>query len=438
MTKSDDKHEPNLLRHLFPSYRVPRASFAEAGIPLSVPQAISCVDSTFALGAPALRAPSMDDATAYLDLLGRLSSHSGLLRRVELAVDLASGQELLARLLAHHREESLQIEPVALLPHPSREVIGKLEGLNVKEAGLMFGASDYQRPSLTRAAEDLVDLIEACVEKRIRPRLDLTDATRCDAEAFVLPLVETCQEHMARRGLGALRLRLYDTLGLGLPWSEAPVPRSVPRLLRLVAHHLGLQPDQLEFAGSNDLGLSLANTLSAAVNGCGGLVCTVGGVGERAGVAPLEQALIHLSGLFGGDCDLTVVTQIISLLASLGLKPGKLHPLWGEAGLTTSLIPSKLPVEESSELYAPFDTARLIGRLPEVAVLPTSGTMGIAHLLHQNLPQAGLEHDDEAVRCVLDWVIAEGLTGPLEWEQIEPKVRELLPQHFAAEEPADS
>jgi isopropylmalate/homocitrate/citramalate synthase len=435
MTKTDDPYEPNLLRHIFPTYRVPRASYAEEGIPLSVPKAVSCVDSTFGLGALALRGPSMDDATTFLDLLDRLNSHSGLVQRMELAVDLSGGHELLARVAAHHRAQNLQVEPVALLPHPSREVIARLEG--VKEAGLMIGASDYQRLSLTRAAETLIDLIEACVERRIQPRLDLTDATRCDAEDFLLPLVEACQEHMARRRLGALRLRLYDTLGLGLPWSEAPIPRSVPRLMRLVAYHLGLQPDQLEFVGANDLGLGLANTISAALNGCGTMVCTICGVGERAGLAPLEQALIHISGLYGGDCDLTAVTEIISLLASLGLKPGKLHPLWGEAGLTTSLIPSKLQVEESSELYAPFDTARLIGRLPEVAVLPASGLMGIAHLLHQNLPQAALTPDDEVVRCLLDWVVDQGLVGPLGWEAIEPRVRELLPQHFPVDQPVD-
>jgi citrate (Re)-synthase len=436
MTKTDAPYEPNLLRHIFPSYRVPRASFAEEGIPLSVPQAVSCVDSTFALGALALQRPSMDDATTFLDLLDRLNNHSGLIRRMELTVDLADGAELLAQVAAHGRAQKLQVEPVALLPHPTREVIAKLEG-KVKEAGLMIGASDYQRLSLTRAVETLVDLIEACVELRIQPRLDLTDATRCDAEDFLLPLVEACQEHMAQRRLGALRLRLYDSLGLGLPWSEAPIPRSVPRLMRMVTYHLGLQPEQLEFVGSNDLGLGLANTLAAAINGCGSIVCTVCGVGERAGLAPLEQALIHLSGLYGADCDLRTVSEIISLLASLDLKPGKLHPLWGEAGLTTSLIPSRLRVEESSELYAPFDTARLIGRLPEVAVLPVSGTLGIAHLLHQHLPQAELAPDDVVLRHVLDWVVSEGVSGPVVWETIEPKVRELLPQHFEAEEPVD-
>jgi isopropylmalate/homocitrate/citramalate synthase len=210
----------------------------------------------------------------------------------------------------------------------------------------------------------------------------------------------------------------------------------VPRLLRFIGHALGLKPAQLEFVGSNDLGLALANTLSSVLHGCGGLVCTMGGAGERSGVAPLEQALIHLSGLFGMDCDLTLVTELLSMLSPLGLKPSLHHPLWGEAGLTTSLVPSERSVEETPELYTPFDTARLISRVPEVSIRIASGARGLAHLLHCHLPEAGLDEDDEQVRCLQDWVVEQGLEGELSWEQLTPKVRELYPRYFGEPEGA--
>ena len=435
ISRSDHSNEPNFLRHIFPSHRVPRASFAEDGIPISVPQAVSCLDSTLALGALALQRPTIEQVIAFAELLERLENRSGLLRRLEVLVDPTSGRDQLAALLEHRQARDLQLQPVALLPHPTAELIASLKGLELREAGLMVAASDFHRDSLDRTTQGLIRTIEACLALRIQPRLDMTDATRADVEGFLLPVVDTCMEHLARLGAGQLRLRLCDTLGLGIPWSEAPVPRSVPRVLRLVGHTLGLQPAQLEFVGSNDLGLALANTISASLHGCGTLVCSVGGVGERSGIAPLEQALIHLSGLFGADCDLTAVTELLALLSrQLGLKPGRHHPLWGEAGLTTCLIPSGLPLEETLELYAPFDTARLIGRMPEIEVRPESGTAGIAHLLRQHLPGPALEPDDAAIIDLLAWIAAQGLTGPLSWEVVEPGVRELWPGRFEVED----
>jgi 2-phosphinomethylmalic acid synthase len=436
MSKSDDAFEPHLLRHIFPTHRVPRSSFSEDSIPISVPQVVSCIDSTLAHGALALRHPSIEEATAFYDRLERLNHKSGLIRRLELMVDVTRGRELLAELIEHQQEEGCQVEPVALLPRPSPDAVKILTDLDVGEAGLMCGVSDYLRRergaagSLQGLTEHLICTIDACVERRIRPRLDLVDVTRADVEGFVLPAVEICQNHLGRRGGGQLRVRLCDTFGLGLPWTEAPVPRSVPRLLRLIGYALGLKPEQLEFVGYNEMGLALANTISAALHGCGGLVASVGGVGERSGLAPLEQALIHLSGLFGMDCDLTVVSEMLSMLARQGLKLGLHNPLWGEAGLTTCLVPSWRPVKETLELYAPFDTRRLIGRAPEVSVRVASGALGLAHLIHRHLPEADLEADEGKVWRLLEWVAERSVYTDLDWETIKPKVRELLPQHF--------
>ena len=45
---------PNLMRHIFPSYRAPMIIFAEGTLPTRIPKAAWCVDCTLSVGRSAL------------------------------------------------------------------------------------------------------------------------------------------------------------------------------------------------------------------------------------------------------------------------------------------------------------------------------------------------------------------------------------------------
>jgi len=432
MSKIVDIAQPNLMRHMFPTYRVPRISLAEGSLPVEVPRQAWCIDSTLGQGVLALDQPDLHQATQLLTLLDRLDSQSGLLRRVEIRIEGEVGRDLL-QLALQRRGRQSRIEPTAVVA-PSTDAIRSLDGLGLREVGFDVPASDYQTHmgdagSRTEQVRRLLGLMDICVERQIQPRLDLVDTTRADLDGYLFPLVETCLEHLARHGSSQLRLRLCDTLGLGLPWPEAPVPRSVPRLLHTVRHALGLQPAQLEFLGANDLGLALANSFAAILCGCGAVVCSVGGIGERGGIAPLELMMIHLGGLVGADCDLTAVPLLLSTLEPLGLGLGNQYPLWGEEALTTSHLPTTRPLDQAGELLVPFDTGRLAGRAPRVVVRPQSGPAGIAHLIRHQLRIAEVQAEDEAVRAIHKWVARRGIKE-IAWESIEAQVRERMPGLF--------
>ena len=486
MSKIIDTAQPNLLRHVFPTYRVPRVSFAEGALQVDVPQQGWCVDSTLAQGTLALEQPTLEHARRLLELMDRLDSQSGLVRMVEIRVEGPVGRDLLEMALERHNQSS-RLEPVAVVA-TSTEALRSLEGLQPREVGFDVAASDFQNHlgqngSRSEQAARLIAMIDACLDQQYQPRLDLVDMTRCDLEGYVFPLLETCLGHLARHGTAQLKLRLCDTMGLGLPWSTAPVPRSVPRLMHTIRHALGLLPQQLEFLGANDLGLGLPNALAAILSGCSGVVCSVGGVGDRGGIAPIELVLIHLGGLSGCDCDLTVVPQLLSMLEPLGLSVDNHHPIWGEEALITSHLPTAHPLDQAGELLAPFDTNKLAGCAPRVVVRPQSGPLGIAHLIRhefrhtrsapqgreepefrhtrsapqgreepefrhtRSAPQGRedrraefrtceIQPDDEAVRAIHRWATERGLKE-IAWESIEPRVRELLPQLFEQEADAD-
>jgi 2-phosphinomethylmalic acid synthase len=369
-------------------------------------------------------------ANRLLDLLHRLDNGSGLIRQVELPLDCPADGELLALALDRFQHNSNRLEPVASLP-ATAEAVESLGGLELREAGLSLGVSDYcthlgDAGSRQTQADQLLRALDACLDRRVQPRLDLLDVTRADLEGYVLPLLENCLEHLAKQRSGRIRVRLCDTFGVGIPWTDVPIPRSVPRLAHTIRHAVGLQPSQLEFMGTNDLGLALANTLAALAAGCSGAVCAAGGQGERSGPAALELMLIHLNGLYGEECELHAVSELLDLLAELGLERPRRHPLWGAEALNTTRFASPIDLERAHELLAPFNTQDLLACPPHLVVQPRSGPSGIAFLIRQQHPTAAIDPNSEPVRQVHAWATEQGLRE-IGWPQIEPKVRELMP-----------
>ena len=110
------------------------------------------------------------------------------------------------------------------------------------------------------------------------------DASRAD-EDFLLRVAETAA------AAGACRLRFADTLGVLDPFGTHA------RIARLRA---AVDID-LEMHAHDDLGLAAANTLAAVRAGATHVNTTVNGLGERAGNAPLEEAVMALRHLYGID-----------------------------------------------------------------------------------------------------------------------------------------
>ncbi len=107
------------------------------------------------------------------------------------------------------------------------------------------------------------------------------DATRSDL-SFLLRLVEKVID------AGATIINIPDTVGYAVPdeFGEfiASIYGGVPNMDKAL----------LSVHCHNDLGLGVANSLSAVRNGARQIECTVNGIGERAGNAALEEIVMAL------------------------------------------------------------------------------------------------------------------------------------------------
>jgi len=98
---------------------------------------------------------------------------------------------------------------------------------------------------------------------------------------------------------GASRIRLSDTVGVLTPLSTAA----------LVSRFVQALPVAVAFHGHNDLGMATANAVTALMSGASFVDATALGLGERAGIAVLEEVAAWLTLRSGtGACyDLTAL-----------------------------------------------------------------------------------------------------------------------------------
>ena len=86
---------------------------------------------------------------------------------------------------------------------------------------------------------------------------------------------------------------------------------------------------------------------------------------------------------------------------------------------------------KDEEIYNIFDTKKLLGRTPGVAVSKTSGLAGIAYWMNEHYGLCGEEKmskDTPIVHTLKEWVdemYADGRTTSLSNKELEDKVREL-------------
>ena len=154
---------------------------------------------------------------------------------------------------------------------------------------LSVPVSDQQiRYKLGRNRKEVLKEIKRLVPKALDAGFEVClgceDASRADLN-FVQTVMETAQQ------AGARRIRFADTVGIMEPFSVADIFRTLRAGSDL----------ELEMHAHNDFGLASANTMAAVYGGATHINTTVNGLGERAGNAPLEEAVVALRHLYQVD-----------------------------------------------------------------------------------------------------------------------------------------
>ena len=397
-----DRAEPNLLREDFPYNRIPPIRFEPGAVAQALPAEIWITDTTFRDGQQARAPYTVEQIVRLYDLLAELGGP--LIRQTEFFAYTPADREAIAACQQRPGPE------VTTWMRASLEDLKGVAATGVKETGILVSASDYHiylKMNRTRrvALEDYTRVVGAVIEAGLRPRCHLEDLTRADLDGFVAPLVTALQE-LGRNAGVPVKFRLCDTMGFGLPWPEAALPRGVPRLVQFFTRNLGVAPELLEWHGHNDFHRAEVNTVAAWLYGCAAANGSLFGFGERTGNPPLEALVIDYVGLRGDapGVDTTAMTRAAAYFRDrLGTPLPVNYPFAGAGFNVTSAGIHADGLMKNEEIYNIFDTARILDRPLGITVNDRSGVAGIAYWINTTLGLKGsaqVRKDDSRVVAI--------------------------------------
>lgn len=142
------------------------------------------------------------------------------------------------------------------------------------------------------------------------------DATRTEL-GYLLDVVE------AVVAAGASTVNIPDTVGY-------TTPREFGEIIGAIKKRIG-EKAVISVHCHNDLGLAVANSLAAIVNGAGQVECTINGIGERAGNCSMEEVVMALktrkdyfrAGTGINTKEIIRTSRLVSKITGIPVQPNK-------------------------------------------------------------------------------------------------------------------
>ncbi len=159
---------------------------------------------------------------------------------------------------------------------------------------------------MVRFARSLVDDVE----------FSPMDATRTEV-SYLLDVIDAVID------AGASTVNIPDTVGYA-------TPNEFGNLIKIIKERIGDRA-VISVHCHNDLGLAVANSLSAIINGAGQVECTINGIGERAGNCAMEEVVMALKtrkDFYNADTKINTreiirTSRLITRITGIAVQPNK-------------------------------------------------------------------------------------------------------------------
>jgi hypothetical protein len=239
-----------------------------------------------------------------------------------------------------------------------------------------------------------------------------------------------------------IKLRLCDTMGYGVPYPGAALPRSVPRLVRAMIEDAGVPGSLLEWHGHNDFHKVLVNSATAWLYGCGAVNGALLGFGERTGNAPIEGMIMEYISLKGNTdgIDTRVITEIAEYFErELHYHIPPNYPFVGKNFNTTSAGIHADGLLKNEEIYNAFDTAKILNRPISITITDKSGKAGIIHWINTRLEltdERAVDKNHPGVNKIYKRIMDQyeaGRCTSISNEEMEKMTRRYLSEFFVSE-----
>lgn len=412
-----DVDKPNVYHNLFPYTEVPKIAFNERIVPHNMPEQIWITDTTFRDGQQSRAPYTTEQIVTIYDYLHKLGGENGIIRQSEFFLYSKKDRDAVYKCM----ERGYKFPEITSWIRASKKDFELVKEIGMKETGILVSCSDYHifyKMKMTRreCMNHYLSVIRECLETGISPRCHLEDITRSDIYGFVIPfcveLMKLQEEYQI-----PVKIRACDTMGYGVNFAGAVIPRSVQGIIYGLTTNAGVPSAQLEWHGHNDFYKAVTNSTTAWIYGASGVNCSLFGIGERTGNTPLEAMVFEYAQLKGSldGMDTTVITELAQYFQKeIGYEIPSRTPFVGKNFNVTRAGIHADGLLKNEEIYNIFDTDKFLNRPVLVAVSNTSGLAGIAHWIntYYRLPEEKkVDKNSMLVKEVKEWVDAEYESG---------------------------
>ena len=396
-------------------------------------------DTSLRDGQQSVEPYSVDQIVNIYKLLSKLGGPYGIIRQTEFFIYSKKDRQAIEKCM----ELDLKFPEITSWIRASKQDFQLVKDLGIKETGVLVSCSDYhifKKMNMTRqqCLDHYLGVIKDAFDAGVIPRCHLEDITRADFYGFVVPFVNELQKLSREAGI-PVKIRACDTMGYGVPYTEAAMPRSVAGIIYGLQHYADVPSECLEWHGHNDFYKAVANASTAWLYGACAVNCSLLGIGERTGNVPLEAMVFEYASLRGSldGMDTTVITEIADFFKKdIGYEIPPMTPFVGSAFNTTRAGIHADGLMKDEEIYTIFDTKKILGKPAAVQISKTSGLAGIAYWINGTY---GLEGDaavskrDELVVRMKELIDAEyedGRQTVMTDRELDEMIQQLAPGRY--------
>ncbi len=414
-----DIEKPNLFDHMFNYDEVPKITFNHRTVPMHFPDDIWITDTTFRDGQQARTPFSVKEVVDLYKLLHKLSGLKGIIRQSEFFVYTEKDRKALEECMAL----GYDFPEITTWIRANKKDFALAKDMGIKETGILVSCSDYHifnKMGMTRgqALDKYLGVVKDALDMGIVPRCHFEDITRADFYGFVVPFARALMELRQESGI-PIKIRMCDTLGYGVTYPGASLPRSVQGIVYGLRFYAHVPSNLLEWHGHNDFYKVVCNAATAWLYGASSVNCSILGIGERTGNCPIEAMAIEYVQLKGTQdgMDLRAITEIADYFEKeLKYDISPRTPFVGRNFNSTRAGIHADGLLKDEQIYNIFNTDKILGRPVSVVIGEHSGLAGIAHWInaHFKLEEGHrIDKNSELVAKIKDEVdrqYAEGRT----------------------------
>ncbi|MDO9585906.1 MAG: histone-lysine N-methyltransferase, partial [Syntrophales bacterium] len=221
-----DITEPNLQKDIFPYSEISRIDFDHKICSINPAEEIFITDTTFRDGQQARPPYSVKQIVDLFTLLSRLGGENGVIRQSEFFLYSNKDREAVEKCI----ELGLKYPEITGWIRANKEDVQLVKNAGLKETGILTSASDYHiflklNKKRSEAMDDYLGIVKSILELDIVPRCHFEDVTRADIYGFCIPFAQELMKLREQSGID-VKIRLCDTMGYGITYPGAALPRS--------------------------------------------------------------------------------------------------------------------------------------------------------------------------------------------------------------------